>query len=65
MFFTVPSTKYKLPDGMKEVQGPKLRVSSYFRGRLKAMGLGAFRGVFNRRCSIAWPWVQLVKSAGS
>ena len=37
MHFAVTSTKYKLPDGMKEVQGPKLGVSSYFRGRLKAI----------------------------
>ena len=32
---------------------------------LMETGLGAFRGVFDRRCSFAWSWVQLVKSAGS
>ena len=37
MHFTVTSTKYKLPDGMKGVQGPKLGVSSYFRVSLKAI----------------------------
>ena len=48
--FTVTSTKYKLPDGMKEVQGPKLGVSSYFRGRLKA--IKAWVGVMNKaRCA--------------
>ena len=39
MHFAVTSTKYKLPDGMKEVQGPKLGVSSYFRGSLKAINV--------------------------
>ena len=37
MYFTVPSTKYMLPDGMTEVQGPNFEVPSYFRGRLKAI----------------------------
>ena len=46
MHFTVTSTKYKLPDGMKEVQGPKFEVSSYFRGRLKA--IKAQVGVMNK-----------------
>ena len=44
--FTVTSTKYKLPDGMKEVQRPKLGVSSYFWGRL--MAIKAQVGVMNK-----------------
>ena len=32
---------------------------------IAAMGLGAFRGVFEWRYGSACSWVQLVKSAGS
>ena len=46
MHLTVTSTKFKLPDGMKEVQGPKSGVSYYFRGSLKA--IKALVGVMNK-----------------